>query len=183
MKIRSRTLATGVLTALYALVGIPAIACAQAADAHPTQATVVLSRNQASAILPPSVFFSGRSASIQGRNSAGLRMSDGKLVLVAVVDTSGYSSALQQTYQAYLLTEVPLTISGQKLAPGAYGFGFVADNKMVVMDVGGNEILHATTTHDESLPRPNPLQILPDGTGAFRLYLGRSYVALSSAPK
>jgi hypothetical protein len=177
MKIRPITIATVVLVAV--LTGIPNIASAQAAEA-----TVVLNRDQASAILPPSVFFSGRSASIQGRNSAGLRMPDGKLVLVAIVDTSGYSSALQQTYQAYLLTEVPLTISGQKLAPGAYGFGFVADNKMVVMDVGGNEILHAATTHDESLARPNPLQILPDGaTGTFRLYLGRSYVTLSFAPR
>ncbi len=144
--------------------------------------TVVLNRDQAAAILPASVFFRGQSATIQGRNSAGLRLPDGKLVLATLVDTSGYSSALQQTYQAYLITEVPLTIDGHTLPPGAYGFGFVAGNRMTVMDLGGNEVLHATTVRDESLKRPTPLQILPEGA-EYRLYLGRSYVALATAAK
>jgi hypothetical protein len=183
MKIRPRTIATFALMAFYALTVMPGSMHAQATDAKRTEAPVVLNRDQASAILPPSVFFRGQSASVQGRNSAGLRMPDGKLVLLAIVDTSGYSSALQQTYQAYLITEVPLTIAGKILQPGAYGFGFVAGN-MVVMDIGSNEILRVTTTRDESLARPNPLQILPDGAaGTFRLYLGRSYVPLSSAAR
>jgi hypothetical protein len=144
--------------------------------------TYVLTREQASQILPPSVFFRGQSASIQGRNSAGLRLANGKLILVAIVDTSGYSSALQQTYQAYLITEVPLLIGGQHLSAGAYGFGFIANNKMTVMDIGGNEVLHIDTVRDESLSRPNPLQILPNiNTHAYRLYLGRTFVTLLPA--
>lgn len=183
MKIRPRTTATLVLMAFYALTIIPGTIRAQGTDANRTGAPVVLNRDQASGILPPSVFFRGQSASIQGRNSAGLRMPDGKLVLLAIVDTSGYSSALQQTYQAYLLTEVPLDIAGRKLQPGAYGFGFVSGN-MTVMDIGSNEILRVATTRDESLARPTPLQILPDGsTGQFRLYIGRSYVSFSPAPR
>jgi hypothetical protein len=148
---------------------------------HPA-APVVLTRDQAGAILPATVFFRGQTASTQARNSAGLRLPNGKLVLIAVVDTSGYSSALQQTYQAYLLTEVPLLFGGQRLAPGAYGFGFVANDKATVMDLGGNELLRVATAHDAALTRPNPLQLLPESAG-FRLYMGRSYVTLAPSEK
>src|SRR5438045_1808194 len=153
-------------------------------QAHPTEnkrAVAVLDRNQASAIMPGAVFFRGQSASIQARNSAGLRLPNGKLVLVALVDTSGYSSAIQQAYQGYLFTELPLKIDGQNLPPGAYGFGFLQDNKIVVMDIGGNEVLHGTTRRDEALARPTPLQIISDSTDGPRLYLGRNYVVLSAA--
>ena len=148
-----------------------------------TGPVAVLNREQASAVLPASVFFRGQSASIQTRNSAGLRSPNGKLVLVAMVDTAGYSSSLQQTYQAYLLSEIPLSISGRALPPGAYGFGFVAGDKMIVMDIGGNELMSVATTRDEKLVRPTPLQIIADGQGAARLYLGRNYVSISPSER
>jgi hypothetical protein len=143
----------------------------------------VLDRAQAAAVLPTSVFYKGQSAPTQARNSAGIRFPGDKLALAALVDTSGYSSAVQQTYQAYLLNEVQLKIGDKTLPPGAYGFGFVAGDRVVVMDLAGNELLSATTTRDEQLARPNPLQIVPQPSapGHFRLYLGRSYIILSEA--
>jgi hypothetical protein len=163
-------------------------ALAQMATASPSTPRAdtklgALDREQATAILPTSVFYKGQSAPVQGRNSAGIRFDGGKLALVALVDTSGYSSAIQRSYQGYLLNEVQLKIGDKTLAPGAYGFGFVAGDRMVVMDIGGNEILHATTTRDEHMARPNPLQIIPDASmpGHYRLYLGRSYITLSAA--
>jgi hypothetical protein len=174
MQTVTRTLHTAASTALFA--------CTLLVPAQTNKGSVtVLNREQASAVLPPTVFFRGQSAPVQGRNSAGLKMADGKLVLFALVDTSGYASSIQQSYQAYLLSEVPLRIGNQTLAPGAYGFGFVAGDKMVVLDLGANELLHATTTRDAALARPTPLQLLADASasGRFRLYLGRSYVSLA----
>lgn len=178
---------SAVITILMA-VSVVAATCrvsrAQVSPAAGTSAPTVLGREEAAGILPPSVFFRGQSAPIQGRNSAGLRFSGGKLVLMAVVDTSGYSSAVQQRYQAYLLTEVPLAIGGQRLGAGAYGFGFIEGNRMVVMDIGATEVLQVPTTRDEALARPNPLQILPErSAGGWRLYLGRSYVRIAPAEK
>jgi hypothetical protein len=150
----------------------------QAATAAPARPGI-LNRDQASAILPPSVFFRGQSATIQGRNSAGIRVPNGKLILATLVDTSGYSSALQQTYQAYLLTEVSLSINGKTLPAGAYGFGFVASGDIVVMDIGGHELLRSPFQKDETLARPNPLQILPGSSpNTYKLYLGRNFVTL-----
>ena len=159
------------------------LAAAPAPASQPNARIGVLDRVQATAILPPSVFYKGASASVQGRNSAGIRFTDGALALMALVDASGYSSAVQQTYQGYLLNELRLQIGDKTLAPGAYGFGFIAGNRMVVMDIGGSEILRATTTRDEMLAHPTPLQIIPDASvpGHYRLYLGRSYVTLSAA--
>lgn len=178
-----------ILTALSTAALVPSTsASAQTqATAAPTSEAApkigVLDRVQATAILPRSVFYKGVSATVQGRNSAGIRFPGGALTLAVLVDVSGYSSEVQQTYQAYLLNEVHLRVGDKILPPGAYGFGFVAGNRMVVLDIGGHEILRATTTRDTQMERPNPLQILPDTSspGQYRLYLGRNYIKLSEA--
>jgi hypothetical protein len=143
----------------------------------------ILNRDQAGPLFPATVFYFGQTAPIQARNAAGLRLPDKKLVLAALVDTSGYASSVQQTYQGYLLTEASLRLGDKTLPPGAYGFGFISGDRMVVMDLGGNQVLSTSTTRDAQLPRPNPLQILADPSAPtrFRLYLGRSYVTLATA--
>jgi hypothetical protein len=142
----------------------------------------ILNATEAQKIVPASVFFKGQTAPIQGRNSGGLRMADQKLVLVALVDNSGYSSQDQGRYQAYLLTEVPLDIDGHRLAPGAYGCGFTSEDIFVVMDVGGNELFLAHSKHDADIRRPMPLQIqAASESGFYRLYSGRNFVTFRAA--
>lgn len=148
----------------------------------------ILTRDQAGPIMPATVFYRGQSAPIQARNSAGLRLRGDRLVLAAMVDTSGYSTGVAQNYQAYLITEVPLRIGDQTLRPGAYGFGFLdahgaGPDQMIVLDLGGNELFRTQTFRAPDLNRPTPLQILPDPTSPdrFRLFLGRSFVPLSPA--
>ena len=135
--------------------------------------------------MPATVFFRGLAAPVQARNAAGIRFPPDKLLLTALVDTSGYSTSVKQRYQAYLLTEVPLLISGHALPPGAYGFGFIADDIFVVMDIGDHELFRAHSTNDTSLRRPNPLQILADtsATSTFRLYSGRAYIPFTAQPE
>ena len=38
------------------------------------------------------------------------QLADGKMVIAALVDASGYSTAIQQKYQGLLITETKLTI-------------------------------------------------------------------------
>ena len=102
------------------------------------------------------------------------------LVLAAVIDTSGYSSAVQQKYQTYLITEGAVLINGKPLPPGAYGAGFVG-GKFGVMDIGGHDIFSVDATHDTELKRPTPLQFIAGGPpGEFRLYQGRDYVVITA---
>ncbi|WP_263373875.1 hypothetical protein [Granulicella aggregans] len=180
--VRSLTLAAVLLCSPFALYSGTAL---HAQSSTAAAKVGILNREQAAAILPEKVFYRGLSAPIQARNSGGVRFADSKLILAALVDTSGYSTAVKETYQAYLITEVPLMLGDKTLAPGAYGFGFIADDKMVVLDLGANQLFTTTTTRDAALPRPNPLQVLPDPGSAsrYRLYLGRSYVTFEAAPK
>jgi hypothetical protein len=102
---------------------------------------------------------------------------------VSLVDTSGYSSQVQEKYQAYLITESALNIDGHRLAPGAYGCGFIGGDSFVVMDIGGHDLFTAHSTRDVDLHRPTPLQIVaaPGASGDFRLYAGRNYVSFRLA--
>jgi hypothetical protein len=166
----------------YSLLSLAIFASPLSMTAQSSSTPGLLNRTEAAAILPDKVFYRGQSATVQGRNSAGLRFDGGKLFLAAIVDTSGYSSAVQQTYQAYLITEVPLKINDKTLQPGSYGFGFIAGNKMVIMDIGANELMRTNTTQDAGLTRPTPLQLVADAaaSGHYRLYLGRNYVTVSA---
>jgi hypothetical protein len=121
------------------------------------------------------VYFKGQSATTQLRNSGGVKFGDGQYLLAVMVDTSGYSSDVAQKYQAYLITEAPIKIEGHALPAGVYGVGFVANNKLVVMDVGAHDLFTVTSHRDEAMKRPMPLKVAAEG-GGFRLYAGRNYV-------
>jgi hypothetical protein len=138
---------------------------------------IVLKPADTAKILPATVFYRGQSATTQVRNSGGVKFADGYFVLASLVDTSGYSTGIAAKYQAYFITEVPIRVGGQRLAPGAYGVGFIADNKFIVTDLGAHEVFTISSKNDPDLKRPMPLQVLPDPAHGFRLYAGRAYVA------
>ncbi len=133
-------------------------------------------------LFPEKVFFRGQNAPVQFRNTGGVRFADDFHVLAGLVDNSGYSSGIREKYQGYILNEVTLEIGGQTLKPGAYGFGFQEGGKFVVMDVGANDVLNATSQRDAEMKRPVPLQVVASSTaGSYRLYAGRDYVEFHRA--
>jgi hypothetical protein len=147
------------------------------ADDAPGKDVILKAADINAHLLPAAVFFRGQSAPTQQRNSGGLHFADGAYVLAALVDSSGYSSAIKEKYQAYLLSEVPLEIGGQNLPAGAYGFGFINGGKFVVMDLGAHDVLQTSSQRDAELKRPVPLQVVAgSGSGLYRLYAGRDYV-------
>jgi hypothetical protein len=139
----------------------------------------VLGADDVKRVVPASYFFRGQSASVQLRNSAGFRVSDGKLVLAGLVDTSGYSTDVAEKYQGFLITEVKLNIEGSELPPGEYGFGFSKEGKFTVMDVGKNDLLSVSSHLDDDLHRPVPLKIVADQS-SYRLYSGKKWVSLKA---
>jgi hypothetical protein len=129
-------------------------------------------------VIPSSYFFAGQSAPVQLRNSVAIRTADGHLVLAGLVDTSGYSSDVQQKYQGFFITEAKLDIEGKEIGPGQYGFGF-ADGKFRIMDVANNDLLETPFHQDDQLKRPVPLKAA-EAEGAYRLYAGKKYVRLKA---
>jgi hypothetical protein len=158
-----------------------------AAATVPATATapVILHPADLANILPAAVFFRGQTATLQARNSGGVRWPGDFFTFAAVVDTSGYSSNIQEKYQIYLITEVPLLFAGkQQLAAGAYGVGFEAGGGFIVMDLGGQDLFTMEYVRDSVLKRPTPLAVTagPEA-GTFRLYAGRNYITFSSTAK
>jgi hypothetical protein len=176
-------------TILLFAIAIPALYAASQAGypdkIGPSSATgtKVLTAAEAVKLLPGSVFFRGQSAPIQARNSGGVQFAKDAVLLIALVDTTGYSSSLQEKYQAYLITETSIVVEGHRLDPGAYGCGFLAANAFVVMDIGGHDLFSVRSTRDADLRRPTPLQVLPSpgGGAGYRLYIGRDYVSVAQS--
>ncbi len=144
-----------------------------------TQASAqILSGEQAKKIAPSTYYFAGQSAAVQARNTTGLKNSAGKVVLAGLVDTSGYSTAIQEKYQGFLITETKLSFDGGTLDPGEYGFGF-KDGKFIVMNVAATDLVSVTSQNDDQLKHPVPLKLEKDGA-AYRLYGGRKYVVVKA---
>ena len=157
---------------------LPVVQHAGAQSTARAQATI-LSPQDIGALMPHSVFFRGQTATVQLRNTFGLRLADGTVVLAGLVDNSGYATEIQQKYQGYLLSENALTINGETLPAGAYGFGFVANDVFVVMDLGAHEVLKVTSKTDSATPHPRPLMIVVGAQPAtYRLYEGRRFVSV-----
>lgn len=161
---------------LSTLLFIPMRGSAQAAGS-----TTVLHASEAAKLLPDAVYYDGKSASTQLRNSAGVHFADGAHALAVLVDTSGYSSEVQQKYQGYLLTETALEFGVHRLSPGAYGFGFVA-GRFVITDIGAHDVLQTEATRESQMTRPVPLQILESSSDrGFQLCSGRDCVPFHRA--
>ena len=149
-----------------------------AAPGTPALATGMLPTAQLERLLPPSVYFQGQSAPLQLRNAAGFRDERRGIVWAGLVDNSGYSTGVRERYQFYFVNESAVTIAGQKLPAGAYGGGFLSDGSLLMMDLGGHDLLKGKVENDASLKRPRPLQMVADGPN-LRLYVGRQYVTVS----
>jgi len=140
------------------------------------QGDTVLKPADVQKLLPAAVYYKGQSAPSQLRNSGGVKFSDGSYMLATLVDNSGYASDVAAKYQAYFVTEIPLKIGGKNLPAGVYGVGFIGDNKFVVTDVGAHDVFTVSSSTDDVMKRPTPLQVTTDPGGGFRLYAGRRYV-------
>jgi hypothetical protein len=160
-------------TAILGALALTALASAQQASKH------ILSSDELKKATPTEYFFRGQKAPVQLRNAVGFQLANGKMILAALVDASGYSTAIQQKYQGMLITETKLNIGGSDLPPGQYGFGFTADGKFVVMDVANNDALSAPSQTDAALQHAVPLKLVEDG-GSYKLCAGKKWVEIKA---
>ncbi len=158
---------------------IPATIEAQATGSTgqtPQNETVLTAADINPNLFPDRVFYKGKTAPTEFRNTGGVRFSDGSHFLAGIIDSSGYSTAVKDKYQFYLLVETPVEFGTEQLKPGAYGAGFVSGN-FLVTDLGGNDVLQVPGNRDTDMKRPVPLQVLAGAAGGtYRLYYGRNFV-------
>lgn len=137
----------------------------------------LLSAEELKKVVPAEYFYRGQKAPVQLRNAVGSQQADGMMFVAALVDNSGYSTAIQQKYQGLLITEVKLKVAGSELTPGQYGFGFTAGGKFMVMNVANDDLLSVPFETDSELKRAVPLKLVEDG-GSYKLYAGKKWVEI-----
>src|SRR5437868_6072751 len=130
-------------------------------------------------IVPTSFYFQGQSGPTQMRNAAAARLGANRLVIAGLVDTSGYASDVRAKYEGFFITDSPVSVGGQSLAVGAYGFGFSSDGKLTIFDISGKQMLSVAAQSDKGLKRPRPLMMTKAADGV-RLYSGRNYVVVAA---
>jgi len=130
-------------------------------------------------VVPTSFYFQGLSAPTQMRNAAAARFGKDRYVISGLVDTSGYSADVRAKYVGFLITDSPITLNGESLQPGAYGFGFATEGKLTVMDLSGKDLMSVSITNDKDLKRPRPLMMSADPKGV-RLYNGKNYIVIAA---
>ena len=160
------------LSVILALFAIAGFATAQ-------ERATVLAGAELTRVVPTGFYFQGLSAPTQMRNTAAARFGTTRFVIAGLVDTSGYSADVREKYVGFLITDSEITLNGESLPAGAYGFGFAAEGKLTVMDLAGKNLLSVPITNDKEMRRPRPLMMSADA-GGVRLYNGRNYVVIAA---
>jgi len=130
-------------------------------------------------VVPGSFYFEGKTGPTQMRNAAAVRFGEKRYVIVALVDTSGYSSDVRAKYEGFFITDSRVAFGDKELGAGAYGFGVTKESKFNIFDVGGNLLLSVAGSKDSATRTPRPLALLKDD-GGVRFYRGRSFVVVKT---
>jgi hypothetical protein len=170
MKLQRRTFSAALTLLVAASFVVPALA---------EDKTAILSGAELTRVVPGAFYFQGQTAPTQMRNAAAARFGENRYVIVGMVDTSGYSAEIRARYEGFFITDSAITVGGETLATGAYGFGFSNDGKLNIFDLANNSVVSVSTTKDSALRRPRPLMMTMDGSNV-RLYRGRDYVVIGA---
>ena len=128
-------------------------------------------------------YLEGNAIPTQKRNTVVLKGTDGKRLVFSLLDTTGYSTEIQQKYVGMLIVERPVTLGTAKVGAGAYGFGLKkpqppeGPGTLFVYDVGGAKVGESAASHDAAIAHPVPLQVVTKD-GKSRLYVGRHWVEI-----
>jgi hypothetical protein len=137
-------------------------------------------KEQLEHLVPQTYFFAGQTATTQLRNAGAIKFSDGRYLMLALVDVSGYSTGIAQKYQGLLITQVPLKVNDKTIPPGYYGFGSPTADHFGILDVNANEIAGGKIEPSTGTERPIPLRVTSSAS-TVTISLGRRSFSLQPA--
>ena len=155
-----------------------------AAAQTPGQWTQITGKELTGAIVP-NFYLEGNAIPVEKRNAVMLKNPAGKRMIFGLLDTSGYSTDVQQKYHGFATVEHKVSLGTAEVPVGAFGLGLAkpaapseAPAKLFVYDVAGQKVSEGLAQYDAKLAQPVPLQVLIQKGQAPRLYLGRYFVEL-----
>jgi methionine-rich copper-binding protein CopC len=130
--------------------------------------------------VPADFYLEGNHIPVEKRNAVVLKNAKGARVVLGLIDTSGYSSQIQQKYIGMLITETRISVCGNALAVGSYGLGMErpaatsnADAPFRVYNQAGEKVGECAAKRDDSVKQPKPLAVTTAKGGPAKLYLGK----------
>jgi hypothetical protein len=135
--------------------------------------------------VPGDFYLEGNRIPVEKRDAALLKNGKGGRVVAALINTTGYSSQIKQKYIGMLITETKISVCGNPIGVGSYGFGLdrppAGSNAAAVFklyDQAGEKVFECTVQKDNNIKQPKPLAVsTPKGTPA-RLELGKYAVEI-----
>jgi hypothetical protein len=135
--------------------------------------------------VPTDFYLEGNHMPVEKRNAAVLKNFKGARVVLALLDTTGYTSQVQQKYAGMLITETPISVCGNALGVGSYGFGLerpaapsTADAPFRIYNQAGEKVGECTAKKDDSVKQPKPLATIVVQRGPAKLYLGKYVIEI-----
>ncbi|HEV2352586.1 MAG TPA: hypothetical protein VG028_22355 [Terriglobia bacterium] len=130
--------------------------------------------------MPKDFYLEGNAIPTEKRNAALLKTPAGARLLLALIDTAGYSSQIKQKYMGMAITEGKFSVCGRSVEVGSYGFGLEkpapnskADAKFHLYNQAGAEIATCSAAYDSTIKIAKPLQVSTGKGGPATLELGR----------
>ena len=167
-----------VLVAITILMGMPRGARAQGAFEQ-------LSGKAFESAIPNDFYLEGNRIPVEKRNAALLKTPAGARLVLALIDTTGYSSQIKQKYMGMVITEGTVSVCSVPLSVGSYGFGLEKpaatsseDAKFFLYNQAGGKVGDCRAKKDNAVKQPKPLNIVLSKEAGARLYLGRYFLEL-----
>jgi len=135
--------------------------------------------------VPADFYLEGNRIPVEKRNAALLKNAKGARVVVGLIDTSGYSSQIQQKYVGMLITETRISVCGNAIGVGSYGLGLerpaatsAADAPFRIYNQAGEKVGECAAKKDDSVKQPKPLEVAAPKVGSAKLYLGKYVIEI-----
>lgn len=135
--------------------------------------------------MPKDFYLEGNAIPTEKRNAALLKTPAGARVLLALIDTAGYSSQIKQKYMGMVITEGKISVCGTSVDIGSYGFGLDKpaatskdDARFHLYNQAGVEVASCAAPLDSTLKIAKPLQVSGGKGGTAALELGKYKVEI-----
>lgn len=130
--------------------------------------------------VPNDIYLEGNRIPVDKNNAVFLKNAKGARVVLAIIDTSGYSSQIQQKYLGMLISETKLSVCSIAIGVGSYGFGLdrpkapsTADAKFNLYNQAGTKLGSCAVKNDDTIKQPKPLAVTTAKGGPTKLNLGK----------
>jgi len=135
--------------------------------------------------VPADFYLEGNRIPVEKRNATLLKNAKGARLVLALIDTAGYSSQIKQKYTGMLITETNISVCGNAVGVGSYGFGLErpaatgnADASFRIYNQAGEKVGECAAKNDNSVKQPKPLTVTTDIAGPTKLYLGKYVIEI-----